>query len=96
MRSVRSLIYLVAVGVVVAGAAAWAEDEPGSASPLAPDHSATMQSHEGGATGHGMMGMMGGDPAQMNRMMENCNQMMESWLQSHPQTPAQPPPDQKN
>lgn len=31
-----------------------------------------------GMMGGGMMGMMGQmDPAQMNRMMENCNKMME-------------------
>lgn len=35
----------------------------------------------GGMMGHGgMMGQM--DPAQMNRMMENCNRMMESMQQS--------------
>jgi hypothetical protein len=55
-----------------------------------------MQSHHGGTMEQGMMGMMGSDPAQMNRMMENCNQMMESWRQSHPQTPAQPQPDKKS
>lgn len=36
----------------------------------------------------GMMGMMNGvDPAQMKRMTENCNHMMESMTQSMPSTP---------
>ena len=45
---------------------------------------------QGGMMGHGgMMGQM--DPAQMNRMMENCNRMMEG-MQRSPSTPrdAQP------
>jgi periplasmic protein CpxP/Spy len=33
----------------------------------------------------GMMGMMNGvDPAQMKRMVENCNRMMESMMQNTP------------
>ncbi len=46
----------------------------------------------------GMMGMMGQmDPAQMNRMMENCNRMMESMLRNHgaPTPPAPSSPDQR-
>ncbi|WP_431269242.1 hypothetical protein [Dankookia sp. P2] len=45
---------------------------------------------QGGMMGHGgMMGQM--DPTQMNRMMENCNRMMEG-MQRSPPTPrdAQP------
>ena len=40
--------------------------------------------------GRGMgMGMMnGGDPAQMNRMMENCNRMMEAMMRQQPANPA--------
>jgi hypothetical protein len=41
-----------------------------------------------GDHGGGMMGMMnGGDPAQMKRMVENCNRMMESMMQDMPRTP---------
>jgi Spy/CpxP family protein refolding chaperone len=37
----------------------------------------------------GMMGMMNGtDPAQMKRMAENCNRMMESMMQDMPATPG--------
>jgi hypothetical protein len=37
----------------------------------------------------GMMGMMMGvDPAQMRRMVENCNRMMESMMQNMPATPG--------
>jgi hypothetical protein len=42
--------------------------------------------------GHGMMGGMmqgGGMMAQMSRMMENCNKMMESHLQRQQQQPQQ-------
>jgi hypothetical protein len=35
-----------------------------------------------GEQGHGMMGSM--DHAQMQRMMENCNRMMESHMQKAP------------
>ena len=39
----------------------------------------------------GMMGNRGGgmmgDPAQMKRMVENCNRMMESMMQTMPSTP---------
>jgi len=40
----------------------------------------------------GMIGMMKGvDPAQMNRMVENCNRMMESMMQPAPNaTPNKP------
>jgi len=36
---------------------------------------------------HGGMGMMNGaDPAQMKRMVENCNRMMESMMHDMPAT----------
>jgi hypothetical protein len=39
----------------------------------------------------GMMGMMKGvDPAQMKHMVENCNRMMESMVQSMPTAPTAP------
>jgi Spy/CpxP family protein refolding chaperone len=44
-----------------------------------------------GGRGGGMLGMMGGaDPAQMKRMVENCNRMIESMMQDMPATPAAP------
>ena len=47
----------------------------------------------------GMMGMMKGvDPAQMKRMVENCNRMMESMAQNMPSAPiapATPEPEKK-
>lgn len=40
----------------------------------------------------GMMNMMGQmDPAQMNRMMENCNKMMESMMGAPSGPPTSPP-----
>ena len=42
-----------------------------------------------GNRGGGMMGMMKGvDPAQMKRMVENCNRMMEGMMQNIPATPG--------
>jgi hypothetical protein len=42
-----------------------------------------------GDRGGGMMGMMNGvDPAQMKRIVENCNRMMEGMMQNMPATPA--------
>jgi hypothetical protein len=93
MQSNRAgtLAYVVAVGMLAIGAAAWAEDQTRAA----PDHRGMMQEQHGGMMGGGMMGMMGGDPAQMNRMMENCNRMMETWLQEHPPAPGHVAPDKK-
>jgi hypothetical protein len=45
-----------------------------------------------------MMGMMGVDTAQMNRMIENCNRIMQSTLQPSPNpssAPAMPTPGKK-
>jgi hypothetical protein len=45
-----------------------------------------------GGRGGGMMGMMSGvDPAEMKRMVENCNRMMESMMRDQPTTPPVPP-----
>ena len=47
-----------------------------------------MMGHRGG----GMMGMMSGvDSAEMKRMVENCNRMMESMMRDQPTNPAVPP-----
>lgn len=49
-----------------------------------------------GGRGGGMMGMMSGvDPAQMNRMVENCNRMMESMMQNVPAAPSTQAPEKK-
>jgi len=52
-----------------------------------------------GGRGDGMMEMMKGvDPAEMKRMVENCNRMMESMMQNMPMAPsapAAPAPDKK-
>ena len=45
-----------------------------------------------------MMGMMGVDTAQMNRMIENCNRIMQTRLQPSPNpssAPAMPTPEKK-
>jgi periplasmic protein CpxP/Spy len=87
----RTKIPLIAGALLLMGSIAWAQDK----APAAPDRHGMMQGDKGGMMGRGMMGMMGGDPAQMSRMMENCNRMMESWLQDHPSapgTPSQPAP----
>ena len=50
-------------------------------------------------SGGGMMGMMNGpDSAQMKRMVENCNRMMESMMKDMPAVPTAPTtagPDKK-
>src|SRR5260221_5243562 len=55
-------------------------------------HGGMMRGHNGMmGNNHGMMGMMkGADPAQMKRMVENCNRMMESMAQNTPSAPAAP------
>jgi hypothetical protein len=93
---VRGLTYLsalAAVGLSAIAATALAEDQ----TPPIPDRPGMMDRQRGGMMGPGMMGMMGGDPAQMTRMMENCNRMMESRLQDRPRDPAptRPDPDKK-
>ena len=52
-----------------------------------------MMGGQSGMMGNHGGGMMGGlDPAQMKRMVENCNRMMESMMQT---TPATPGPEKK-
>ncbi|HWX51112.1 MAG TPA: hypothetical protein VNZ61_23950 [Roseomonas sp.] len=69
-----------------------------------PPSGAAPQAQPGqGQSGQGMMGGMGGmmgqmDPAQMNRMMENCNKMMESMMQNRGGSgtaPSTPTPGQR-
>ena len=59
--------------------------EPGK--PTGQPESGMMGGQSGmmGNRGGGMMGMMNGvDPAQMKRMVENCNRMMEGMMQNMP------------
>lgn len=69
---------VTAIGLMAVGSAAFAQDNGvvpapnGNAAPPAMI----------GKQGHGMMGSM--DHAQMQRMMENCNRMMESQMQKAP------------
>ena len=56
------------------------------------DHGRMMGGRSGAMGNRGrMMGMMKGvDQAQMKRMVENCNQMMESMVQNMPTAPTAP------
>ncbi len=79
---------LIAGTLALIGSIAWAQDK----APAAPDRHDMMRGGKGEMMGPGMMG---DDPAQMNRMTENCNRMMESWLHNHPQTRTRPEPEKK-
>lgn len=74
--------HLIAAAVVLgmAGTAAYAQEQGNTA----PETNAPAMM---GRHGNGMMGSM--DHAQMRRMMENCNRMMESRTQ-------QPTPEKKS
>lgn len=76
--------------VVITGTLALAQE--GGATGPAP---ATADHHGMMGQGGGMMGMgmmSGVDPAQMNRMVENCNRMMESMMREQPSTRSAPNP----
>lgn len=71
---------LILGSVLATGSLAWAQGQT-SVSPTAntaDDHGGMMR-RGGGMMGSGMMN--GADPAQMNRMVENCNRMMERMQQ---------------
>ncbi len=78
-----------ALAIALGGAVAFAHGSPTQA----PQAQAPMPGQDM-MQGGGMMargGMMGGmDAAQMDRMMENCNRMMESRMQGGQQTPGAP------
>jgi hypothetical protein len=76
---------LIAIGLMAAGSVAFAQDN-GNAAPNGNAKPPAMMGQQGGS----MMGSMG-DQAQMHRMMENCNRMMESRTQ-----PTPPAPDKKS
>lgn len=72
---------------LVTGTMALAQEGTGNPAPGTTDQRGGMMQ------GRGMMGMgkmNGADPAQMNRMMENCNRMMESTMREQPANPAAP------
>ncbi|HEX2942895.1 MAG TPA: hypothetical protein VHO91_17725 [Rhodopila sp.] len=63
---------VIALGVMAAGSVALAQENGGNATPNGNANPPRMMERQGGMTGSMM------DMAQMNRMMENCNRMMES------------------
>ena len=79
LLTATAVVLSLSIGTVASPAVA---QEPGKQ---------TGEPHTGmmGDRGGGMMGMMNGvDPAQMKRMVENCNRMMEGMMQNMPATPA--------
>lgn len=79
---------LVLGSVFTAGSLALAQEPAaGNSAPnSATDHGSMM--HDGGMTGMGMMN--GVDSSQMNRMVENCNRMMEGMMRGQPTNPSTP------
>jgi hypothetical protein len=80
---VTRFIAVTAIGLMAAGSAALAQDT-GTTAPNGNAKPPAMM----GRQGNGMMGGM--DQAQMQRMMDNCNRMMESQMQ-----PKAPAPDKR-
>lgn len=81
----RALPLLAATALLAAGFAVHAQDQNAPTQPAPQGH---------GMMGGGMIGDMMGNQemmAQMTRMMENCNKMMESHLQDHHQGGEQQP-----
>jgi hypothetical protein len=76
---VTRFIATAAIGLMVVGTAALAQDN-GNTAPKSDANPPAMMGRQGG----GMMGSM--DHAQMQRMMDNCNRMMESQMQKAPAT----------
>ncbi len=74
---VTRFMAVTAIGLMAIGSAALAQDNGNTASNGNANPPAMMGRH-----GHGMMGST--DHAQMQRMMENCNRMMESQMQKAP------------
>jgi hypothetical protein len=85
----------VVAGALAIGLSAYAQDQqnaPAQGAAPRDSHHGMMQGDGMGQGGMGMMKMMGQmDPAEMKRMMENCNKMMEG-MQS---PPLEPRPEQK-
>jgi periplasmic protein CpxP/Spy len=72
--------FLLSLSLGTAASIAIAQ-EPGKPS----EHTGQPNSEMMGNRDGGMMGMMNGvDPAQMKRMVENCNRMMENMMQNTP------------
>jgi len=80
--------FVLSLGLGTAASIALAQ-EPGKPTERTGQPESGMMGHRDG----GMMGMMSGEnAAQMKRMVENCNRMMESMMQD---TPATPGPEKK-
>jgi hypothetical protein len=80
------VVLSLSVGTVASIAVA---QEPGKQA--GKPHTGMMGGQSGmmGDRGGGMMGMMNGvDPAQMRRMVEDCNRMMDGMTQNMPATPG--------
>ena len=67
---------VIALGLMAAGSVALAQQNGGNATPNGNANPSAMMGTQGG--------MMGTDHAQMQRMMDNCNRMMESRMQPTP------------
>ena len=88
----RFIAASLVVGALAAASIAAAQGSrpaaPSDGQPPADHHG--MMKHHDGMMGGGMMGMTGMDPAQMSRMVENCNRMMGAMLQQGPASPDAP------
>jgi len=92
MLNVKSLTTSVVVlGLTLGAAVSMAAAQPSGNNGGQPE-SGMMGNRGSGMMGNGsgMIGMMGVDTAQMNRMIENCNRLMESMMQTPPTTPSSP------
>jgi len=67
---------VIALGVMAAGSVALAQENGGNPAPNGNANPPAMMGSRGG--------MMGMNHAQMQRMMDNCNRMMESRMQPTP------------
>jgi hypothetical protein len=91
MRRVKTVSMMAAVfgltlGAVISVAGAQQSGDQGG------NHGSGMMGNRGGS----MMGMMNGvDAAEMNRMMQNCNRMMEGMMQMMPNTPPMHGPERR-
>jgi hypothetical protein len=86
LLAATALVLTLSTGTIASIAVA---QEPGKQT--GKPHTGMMDGQSGmmGDRGGGMMGMMNDvDPAQMKRMVENCNQMMEGMMQHMPATPG--------
>lgn len=82
---------LILGSMLAAGTIAMAQEGvPTNPPPTANSDHRSMMNRSGSMMGMGMMN--GVDPAQMNRMAENCNRMMERMMGSSPPNEPSAPP----